>query len=79
LDDYWDQSIQEIALLEEVLLDARRLAQRFPLRTYDAIHLASAREARRMLRGQFEGEVHFLAFDAHLLKAAEATGFRMPS
>ncbi|NTV73194.1 MAG: type II toxin-antitoxin system VapC family toxin [Holophaga sp.] len=78
LDDYWDQSVQEVELTEEVLEDARQLVQRFPLRTYDAIHLASAREARRMLRGSFDGELRFLAFDAALLKAAEATGFTIP-
>ena len=76
--DYWDQSIQEVDLLEEVLEDARQLAQRFPLRTYDAIHLASAREARRMLRGAYDGEVRFLAFDAPLLNAAKAVGFPIP-
>ena len=79
LDDYWDQSIQEIDLLEPVLEDARQLAQRFPLRTYDAIHLASAREARRMLRGIFAGEVQFLAYDANLLKAANEVGFAIPT
>ncbi len=75
LEDYWDQSIQEVPITEEVLEDARQLAQRFPLRTYDAIHLGSAREARKMLRGTFDGEVRFLAFDAALLKAAQAVGF----
>lgn len=79
LDDYWDQSIQEVALTEELLEDARQLAQRFPLRTYDAIHLASAREAKRMLRGTFDGEVKFLAFDSALLKAAQSLGFTIPA
>lgn len=78
LDDYWDQSIQEVDLTEDVLDDARQLAQRFPLRTYDAIHLASAREAKRMLRSVFEGEVQFLASDAALLKAAKTLGFPIP-
>jgi hypothetical protein len=32
-----------------------------------------------MLRGLFDGEVQFLAFDAALLKAAEAVGFTIPS
>ncbi len=75
LDDYWDQSIQEIPLSDEVLEQARTLAQRFPLRTYDAIHLASAREARAMLRAAFEDEVMFLAFDKNLLAAAKALSF----
>ena len=78
LDDYWDQSVQDVELSPPVLEDACQLAQRFPLRTYDAIHLASAREARRMLRGTFEGEVLFLAFDANLLKAAQQVGFTIP-
>ena len=79
LSDYWDQSIQEVDLSFEVLEDARQLAQRFPLRTYDAIHLASAREARRMLREVFAGEVQFLAFDAPMLKAAQSIGFTIPA
>jgi predicted nucleic acid-binding protein len=58
-----------------VLQDARQLAQRFLLCTYDAIHLASAREAKRMLRDVFEGELRFLAIDAGLLKAALSLGF----
>jgi hypothetical protein len=32
-----------------------------------------------MLRGQFEGEVQFLAFDAALLKAAQTVGFTIPN
>ena len=75
LDTYWEESIQEVELSDEVLRDARQLAQRFPLRTYDAIHLASAREAKRMLRGAFEGELRFLAFDSGLIKAAQSLGF----
>lgn len=78
LSDYWDQSIHEVELSEAVLEEAVQMAQRFPLRTYDAIHLASAREARRMLRGVFDGEVHFLAFDEALIRAAQAIGFVVP-
>jgi predicted nucleic acid-binding protein len=75
LDSYWEESIQEVDIGEDVLRDARHLAQRFPLRTYDAIHLASARAARRMLRGVFEGELRFLAFDSGMVKAARDLGF----
>ena len=53
------------------------LAQRFPMRTYDAIHLASAREAKRML-SWFDGEVRFLAFDPGLVQAARTLGFAIP-
>lgn len=77
LEGYWDESIQEVDLTEDVLRDARQLAQRFPLRTYDAIHLASAREAKRNLKW-FDGEVRFLAFDAGLVRAARALGFAIP-
>ena len=79
LDDYWDRSIQDVDLTQAVMDEARRLAQRFPLTTYDAIHLASAREARRMLRGVFEGEVQFLAFDGALVEAAQEVGFTIPA
>jgi predicted nucleic acid-binding protein len=75
LDSYWEESIQDVEMSEDVLRDARQLAQRFPLRTYDAIHLASARAAKRMLRGAFEGELRFLAFDSGLVKAAQELGF----
>lgn len=75
LTDYWEGSIHAVDLTEDILRDARQLAQRFPLRTYDAIHLASARQARLKWRDIFAGEVRFLAFDAGLLKAARALGF----
>jgi predicted nucleic acid-binding protein len=75
LERYWDESIEAIDLSEDVLRGAQQLAQQFPLRTYDAIHLASAREAQRMLRGRFAGELRFLAFDDGLNRAARALGF----
>lgn len=78
LERYWEQSIQEVDITETVLQDARQLAQRFPLRTYDAIHLASAREAKRMLKDVFDGEVRFLAFDSALVRAARLLGFSIP-
>lgn len=77
LDDYWDQSIQEIPLSDEVLEQARNLAQRFPLRTYDAVHLASAREARQITRTMLESEIVFLAFDRNLCEAAVGSGFKV--
>ncbi len=78
LEKYWEQSIQEVDITETVLQDARQLAQRFPLRTYDAIHLASAREAKRMLKDVFDGEVRFLTFDSALVRTARLLGFPIP-
>ena len=78
LEGYWEESIQEIDLSELVVQDARQLAQRYPLRTYDAIHLASAREAKRMMKDVFDGEVQFLAFDTGLVRAARQLGFSIP-
>ncbi len=78
LEGYWEESIQEIDLSELVLQDARQLAQRYPLRTYDAIHLASAREGKRMMKDVFDGEVQFLAFDTGLVRAARQLGFPIP-
>jgi len=79
LESYWEESIQEVDLSELVLQDARQLACRYPLRTYDAIHLASAREAKRMMKDVFDGEVRFLAFDAGLVRAARHLGLSIPS
>jgi uncharacterized protein len=78
LEKYWEESIQEVDITETVLQDARQLAQRFPLRTYDAIHLASAREAKRLLKDVFDGEIRFLAFDAALVRVAQSLGFSIP-
>ena len=78
LERYWEKSIQEIELSELVLQDARQLAQRHPLRTYDAIHLASAREAKRLMKDAFDGDVQFLAFDTGLVRAARQEGFTIP-
>ena len=78
LERYWEQSIQEVDIIETVLQDARQLAQRFPLRTYDAIHLASAREAKRMLKDVFDGELLFFAFDSALVRVARLLGFSIP-
>ncbi len=57
-----------VDLADEVLLLARDLIQRRPLRGFDAIHLASA-----LILGKALGEeMTFIASDARLLRAAEA-------
>lgn len=62
------QAYVRVDLRDEILLLARDLIQRHPLRGFDAIHLASALS----LRGALEEDVTFLAADERLLRAARA-------
>lgn len=57
-----------VGLGDDILLLARDLIQRHPLRGYDAVHLASALRLKIAL-GE---EITFAAADERLLKAAEA-------
>lgn len=57
-----------VALRDDVLLLARDLIQRHPLRGFDAIHLASA----LTLKAALAEDVTFVASDERLLTAAEA-------
>jgi len=59
-------------LQDEILLKARDLIQRHPLRGFDAIHLASALS----LRGALGEEITFAAADGPLLRAAKAERLR---
>ncbi len=59
-----------VELLDEVLLIARDLIGRHPLKGFDAIHLASALS----LRGALEEEITFAAADERLLRAALSEG-----
>lgn len=62
-----------VELSDEVMAMIRKLVERYPLRAFDAIQLASAIWAKRNL-----GEpVVFVGADASLLKAAEATALRV--
>ena len=64
------QAYAQILLADEILSLARDLIRRYPLRGFDAIHLASAVGLGRML-----GErSRFIAANQKLLKAAEAEG-----
>jgi predicted nucleic acid-binding protein len=58
-------------LRDDILVQARKLVQRHPLRSLDAIHLASALALRAAL-GQ---EVCFVAADGRLVQAAELERF----
>ena len=58
----------------EVLQDAHRLALRYPLRAYDAVHLTTALElAERMLWAGLPAPI-FVSADGNLLVAARAEG-----
>jgi predicted nucleic acid-binding protein len=59
-----------VDLLDEILSLARRLIERYPLRAFDAIHLASAMTLGRAV----EETVTFVAADPRLLHAAEGEG-----
>jgi predicted nucleic acid-binding protein len=65
----WETYIR-VDLHDEVLDTTRELIQRYGLRAFDAIHLASATDLRKAL-----GEaVDFVAADKRLLEAATAEG-----
>lgn len=66
------QAYIRVDLRGEILLLARDLIQRHPLRGFDAIHLASALAMKSAL-GE---EITFAAADERLLRAAEAEGLR---
>jgi uncharacterized protein len=55
-------------LRENVLRTARRLIQKYPLRGFDAIHLASA----LTLKADLDEEMVFIASDDRLLHAAKS-------
>lgn len=61
-----------VDLRDEILLLARDLIQRHPLRGFDAIYLASALS----LRSALGEEITFAAADGRLLRAAEGEGLR---
>jgi uncharacterized protein len=57
-----------VELIDDILLLARDLIQRHPLKGFDAVHLASALQLKIAL----EEEIRFAAADKNLLKAAQA-------
>ncbi|MBI3998026.1 MAG: type II toxin-antitoxin system VapC family toxin [Armatimonadetes bacterium] len=59
-----------VDLWDEILLLARDLIRRHPLRGFDAIHLASALS----LRSALGEDITFAAADERLVRAAEAEG-----
>jgi len=67
----WQAHIR-VDLQDEILVVARNLIRRHPLRGFDAIHLASALS----LRAALGEEITFAAADERLLRAARAERLR---
>ena len=68
----WQRYVR-LEVTDRLIREAAALADRHPLRAYDAIHLASAVTARR----QFGGEMLFACWDDGLSAAAAREGFRV--
>jgi predicted nucleic acid-binding protein len=62
------QAYLRVELQDQILLLARDLIQRHPLRGFDAVHLASAVS----LKSALSEEITFAAADERLLRAAQA-------
>lgn len=62
----------KVDVKDEILLAARDLVRRYPLRGYDAVHLASALSLKNALGEGFA----FAAADERLLRASRAEGLR---
>lgn len=76
VDTFWDTDIESLEVSEDVLKEAERQAAFTPLKTLDAIHLATAKLARKNLPQR--AAVGFLTFDGRLRTHALATRFLDP-
>ena len=76
VDAFWDTEMDELDLTAEVLEEAERQAQISTLRTLDAIHLATAKLARKALPRP--ASAGFMTYDEELRKAALAMRFLDP-
>lgn len=68
------RSYRLVPITNSLLGRTRGLLERHPLRSYDALHLASALEVNIQLTGAGRAPLTFLAADARLLAAALAEG-----
>lgn len=68
------QRLESIAVSDDILQHAHRLALRYPLRAYDTVHLTTALAlAQRLLWSDLPSPV-FVTADANLLAAGRAEG-----
>lgn len=63
-----------LALTEDVMVRAAELTQNFPLRGFDAVHLASALNFHQILQKEGGEPFVFVTSDEVLLQAAQASG-----
>jgi predicted nucleic acid-binding protein len=63
-----------IGLSDEIVYSAAELAQRHPLRGYDAVHLASALALNQALAAENAGSATFVSADSVLCDAAADEG-----
>jgi predicted nucleic acid-binding protein len=68
---------QLVELTAPVIEQARTLLERYPLRAYDAVQLASALSAQAAFKSAGLPSLTFLAADNRLLDAARAEGLSM--
>ena len=74
LDSDWERYVR-LEVTNDLIREAAALADRYPLRAYDAIHLASAVTARRRLGG----DLVFACWDDALSAAASREGLQLAS
>lgn len=64
-----------IATSDRLLVDAVRLVRQFPLKAYDAMHLAAAHALKQE---NHQAEMVFACFDGQLNRAARQSGLKIP-
>lgn len=62
------------SLIPQLIKDAMQLADKYELRAYDAVQLASAVEANRLRQQKHLSSITFISADNHLNQAAQAEG-----
>jgi len=63
-----------VSAVDEIIDEANRLLEQYPLRAYDAVHLAAASIANRQLLVEGLSPLTFLSADERLIEAAAAEG-----
>jgi predicted nucleic acid-binding protein len=75
LNSIWASDYEIVELTQPLVDETRLLCERFPLRAYDAVQLASAIFARSGMQAAGASPLVFLSADGRLLTAAQAEGF----